>query len=568
MRASGEGAGFVRRLWSFVTISSYLTLSRLSSFAVDIRMIQNGPIYLVGTGPGDPGLLTVKAQALIREADAIVADLLTHARLLGEARPEAELHDIGGRRHGHKKPEPEVINLLLELARQGKSVVRLWGGDPLVFTTAADEWVAARQAGLRVELVPGVTSAIAALAYAGVPVTHWNYGLSFTVVAGFIHADSPLKPNWVALAQAETLIILMPTEHLPDIVTQLLAAGRAPDTPALVVQDGTLPNQKRILTKLGDLAGAVAQHQVRPPAIVAIGEVVRLAETLDWFQPGQDYPLLGQRVLVTRPAHQSADFMAELRALGAEPISFPTIEIRPAEDTTALDQAIRHLAAQSLTTRDHLAVISDPSSTLPAFPPSSLPYHWLVLTSANGVAAFWERLEALGFDSRSLAAVKIAAIGPATAGALARRGIKPDLVPDVYTAEGVLAAFDALEPVTGQRFLLARADIARQTLAAGLIERGAQVHEFPAYRTVPLEGGPTPPAADIVTFTSSSTVQGYVNCLAGRPPAAALAESQVVCIGPITAATARELNVPVTAVAEAYTLDGLLSALKKISQET
>lgn len=527
-------------------------------------MTQNGPIYLVGTGPGDPGLLTVKAQALIREADAIVADLLTHARLLRDARPEAELHDIGGRRHGNKKSEPDVIRLLLELARQGKSVVRLWSGDPVVFTKAADELIAARQAGLRVELVPGVTSAIAALAYAGVPVTHWDYGLSFTVVAGYIHADSPLQPDWAILARSETLVILMPTEHLPDLVTKLLAAGRAADTPALLVQNGTLPNQKRILTSLGDLVRAAEAHQVAPPTILALGQVVRLAETLDWFQPGHDYPLLGQRVLVTRPTHQAAEFMAELRALGAEPISFPTIEIRPVEDPAALDQAIRHLATQS-------AQISTP----PPFPPSPLPtlqpsnpYHWLVLTSANGVAAFWERLTALGFDSRGLASVKVAAIGPATAEALGRYGIKPDLVPAVYTAEGVLAAFDALGPVAGQRFLLARADIARKTLAAGLIERGAQVDEIPAYRTVPVEQGVTPPAADIVTFTSSSTVQGYVNCLAGRAPADLLADTQVVCIGPITAATARELQVPITAVAAEYTIAGLLSALKKISEET
>ncbi|HMQ51325.1 MAG TPA: uroporphyrinogen-III C-methyltransferase [Anaerolineae bacterium] len=535
-------------------------------------MTQNGPIYLVGTGPGDPGLLTVKAQALIREADAIVADLLTHARLLRDARPEAELHDIGGRRHGNKKPEPDVIRLLLELARQGKSVVRLWSGDPVVFTKAADELVAARQAGLRVELVPGVTSAIAALAYAGVPVTHWNYGLSFTVVAGYIHADSPLQPDWATLARSETLVILMPTEHLSDLVAKLLAAGRAADTPALLVQNGTLPNQKRILTRLGDLIRVAEAHQVAPPTILALGEVVRLAETLDWFQPGHDYPLLGQRVLVTRPTHQAAEFMAELRALGAEPISFPTIEIRPVEDPAALDQAIRHLATQP-------SQISPP----PSFPPSNLPtlqpsnppilqpsnpYHWLVLTSANGVAAFWERLVVLGFDSRSLASVKVAAIGPATAEALGRYGIKPDLVPAVYTAEGVLAAFDGLGSVAGQRFLLARADIARKTLAAGLIERGAQVDEIPAYRTVPVEQGVTPPAADIVTFTSSSTVQGYVNCLAGRAPAELLADTQVVCIGPITAATARELQVPITAVAAEYTIAGLLSALKKISEET
>jgi uroporphyrinogen-III synthase len=250
------------------------------------------------------------------------------------------------------------------------------------------------------------------------------------------------------------------------------------------------------------------------------------------------YPLAGQRVLVTRPTHQAVEFSAALQALGAEPISFPTIEIVPLEDTHPLDQAIQRINAS---------------------PPY---FNWLVLTSANGVAAFWERLESAGLDSRCLAVVRIAAIGPATAAALHRRSIIPDLVPEVYTAEGILAAFDELGSIAGQRFLLARADIARRALAKGLVERGAQVDEIAAYHTVPVPGGPYPPAADIVTFTSSSTVRGYVNCLAGRPPAEALQNSRVVCIGPITAATARELAVPVTAVAEEYTIKGLLAALK------
>ena len=261
------------------------------------------------------------------------------------------------------------------------------------------------------------------------------------------------------------------------------------------------------------------------------------------------YPLLGQRVLVTRPAHQSLNFTIALRALGADPISFPTIEIVPVKDTRPLDEAIQRI------------------STPPLPPPlrggARGGYDWLVLTSANGVAAFWERLASAGLDSRCLAAVRIAAIGPATAAALRQRSVIPDLVPEVYTAEGVLAAFDQLGSIAGQRFLLARADIARRALAEGLVERGAQVDEIASYHTVPISGGSPPPVADIVTFTSSSTVQGYVNCLAGQPPAEALQNSRVVCIGPITAATARELGVPVSAVAEEYTIEGLLATLQK-----
>jgi uroporphyrinogen III methyltransferase/synthase len=254
--------------------------------------------------------------------------------------------------------------------------------------------------------------------------------------------------------------------------------------------------------------------------------------------------LASQRVLVTRPADQSAEFMAALRALGAEPIAFPTIEIVPIADTGPLDQAIQRIISRS----------------------SKEQYNWLVLTSTNGVAAFWERLAAAGRDARALAGIKIAAIGPATTAALHQRSIIPDLVPAVYTAEGILAAFDELGSVTGQRFLLARADIARRALAKGLVDRGAQVDEIASYRTVPVSGGDPPPAADIVTFTSSSTVQGYVNCLGGHAPAEVLADSRVVCIGPITAATALELGVPVSAVAEEYTIPGLLAVLKKMME--
>ena len=499
-----------------------------------------GTIYLVGTGPGETGLITVKGLALLREADAIVGDALTHAKLLQEARPEAEIHDIGCRAARNKRPQGEINRLLIDLAQQGKMVVRLWPGDPFVFGRAAQEMATAHQAGISTQLVPGVTSAIAAPAYAGVPVTHWEYATSFGVVTGYASKNPSVRPDWAALARMETVVILMPLDNLAEIVDKLLTAGRAADTPALVVQHGTRPQQKQLLATLGTINEVVMSHQIDNPAIVVVGQVVGLAAELAWLQAGDDYPLLGQRVLVTRPVHQATDFMAALRSLGGEPISFPTIQICPIEDTRPLDEAIRGLAEGKLS------------------------YDWLVLTSVNGVAAFWERLQSVSLDSRCLATVKIAAIGPTTAAALNRQSITPDLVPEIYTAEGVLEAFDQIGSVTGQRFLLARADIARKTLAEGLIERGAHVDEIATYRTVPIEDGSHPPPADIVTFTSSSTVQGYVNCLRGCPPAEALSNSQVVCIGPITAATAKELGVPVNAVADEYTIDGMLETLKAL----
>lgn len=497
-----------------------------------------GIIYFVGTGPGDPSLITVKGLALLREADAIVGDLTLHSPHVQEARPEAERYDTGSLRRGNKKPEAQINERLISLAQQGKTVVRLFQGDPFVFGRAAEEIAAVRQAGVAVAVVPGVTSAIAAPAYAGVPVTHWDYGVSFAVVSGFVPPDSPVQPDWEALARVETLVILIPLENLAQLIERLLAAGRLPDTPVLLIEQGTLPAQRQVAATLGTLIEAAQAHKIEHPAILMVGEITRLADTLAWFEPGGDYPLLGQRVLVTRPEHQSFKLVAGLRALGAEPIPFPTIEVAPVADTGPLDGAIQRLK-------------------------NSGEYDWLVLTSANGVTAFWERLQAAGLDARCLAGVKLAAIGPATAEALRQRSIRPDLVPKIYTAEGILEAFDRLGPVSGQRFLLARADIARKALTEGLRERGALVEELASYHTVPLTGGSLPPAADIITFTSPSTVQGYINCLGGRPPAEFLQRSRVVCIGPITAAMAQELGVPVSAVAEEYTIPGLLQALRQ-----
>lgn len=526
-------------------------------------MTNSGIIYFIGTGPGDPGLITVKGLALLREADAIVGDLSLHAPLVQAARPEAERLDTGSLRRGNKKAQAKINEWLIALAQQGKTVVRLSQGDSFVFGRAAEEMAAAKQAGVRVAVVPGLTSALAAPAYAGAPVTHWDYGAGFAVVSGFIPPDVPVQPDWEALARVETLVILMPLENLAPLVERLDTAGRPADTPVLLIEQGTLPAQRQFSATLGTLIETVQAQKVEHPAILMVGQITRLAQTLAWFEPGGDSPLLGQRVLVTRPEQQSFKLVAGLRALGAEPIPFPTIEVIPVADSGPLDAAIQRLNPAA-----KRGVAESSPLPLPASPPllassSSRFYDWLVLTSANGVAAFWERLQATGLDARVLAGVKIAAIGPATAEALRQRSIVPDLIPQVYTAEGILEAFDRLGPLTGQHFLLARADIARKALTEGLRERGALVEEIAAYHTVPLAGGPLPPAADVVTFTSSSTVQGYVNCLGGRSPAEFLQHSRVVCIGPITAATATELGVPVSAVAEEYTIPGLLQALRQ-----
>ncbi len=508
----------------------------------------NGKIYLIGTGPGDLGLITVKGLALIQEADVVVGDLLGHAQLLQMVRPEAKQFDVGCRISQTKIPQSQINQKLVDAAQAGKTVVRLWAGDPFIFGRASLEVAAAKAAGLRVEVVPGVSSALAAPAYAGIPVTEWEHATSFAVVTGYESKNLQVKTDWAALAKIETLVILMPLDDLSQIVQRLQTAGRSAETPVVVIQNGTKPHQRQITATLGTLVEAVEANQIENPAIAVIGQVAALSEELGWYQPEQ-LPLLGKRVLVTRPKHQAAGFMAALRDLGAEPIPFPTIEIQPSQEIQQLDQVLLNIVNWYHTLKDSL------------IPPSEPPYHWIVLTSVNGVNAFWERLQALGFDSRILSLINIAAIGPTTAKALQQRSITPDLVPDVYTAEGVLQAFEEVE---GLRFLLPRADIARKTLAVGLTERGAFVQEIATYRTVPKVDGPRPPAADIVTFTSSSTVQGFVNCLSGQSPDDALQHSQVVCIGPITASTAKDLGVRVDAVADEYTIEGVLDALQQL----
>jgi uroporphyrinogen III methyltransferase/synthase len=513
-------------------------------------MAQHGTLYWVGTGPGHPGLITVKGMALVAQADAIVGNVLEHAQLLQSARPDARIVDVGSISTGNKLPQHEVNRLLIDLAAEVDVTVRLWSGDPFVFGRAVEEMTATRQANIRVELVPGVTSAVAAPAYAGVPVTAWENATSFGVVTGYLPEEAKTKPDWQALARLDTVVVLMPLENLPEIVAELRQAGLPPETPTLVVQHGSTPEQRQVVTTLATVTEAVERHQIERHAIMVVGHVVRWAETLRWFTPG-DYPLLGKRVLVTRPLHQAGSFVAALRTLGAEPIAYPTIEIHPAEESSPLDVALERICRFSESRlRDSEAVGYN-----------ERPYHWLVLTSVNGVHAVWERMRHLNRDSRGLATVKIASIGPATTAALQSYSIMPELVPDEYTAEGILAMFDRLGPVNGQRFLLARADIARKALADGLQQRGAEIEEVTAYRTVPRQDGPPPPYADIVTFTSSSTVQGYVNCLAGRSPAETLAKSKVICIGPVTAATARELQLPVHGVAAKYTIDGILEKL-------
>ena len=495
-----------------------------------------GFVSLIGAGPGDPGLLTLAGVEALATADVVVYDYLANPALLAHARPEAEQIYVGKKAGAHTLSQEEINALLVERAQAGQRVARLKGGDPFVFGRGGEEALALVEAGLPFEVVPGVTSAVAGPAYAGIPVTHRGLSSSFAVITG--HED-PTKEesaiDWPHLATAvDTLVFLMGVGNLPKIVEQLTAHGRPPETPVALVRWGTMPDQQTVSGTLADIVARVEAAGLRPPAVTIVGAVAGLRQHLRWFE---DWPLFGQRVLVTRTREQASVLSARLRALGAEAIELPTIRIAPPEDWQGLDQAIAGLPG----------------------------YDWIVFTSVNGVAYFWQRLLAAGKDARALHGIRLAAIGPATAAALEEHGLRADYVPGEYVAEAVAAG---LESVSGQRLLLPRADIARPALAELLREAGAEVVEVSAYRTLQPETAPaelraTLARVTVATFTSSSTVRNLAAMAsdAGLDLSQALAQATIACIGPITAATARELGLSVQVMADEYTIDGLVEAL-------
>jgi uroporphyrinogen III methyltransferase/synthase len=495
-------------------------------------------VYLVGAGPGDPGLITVAGLERLKEADVIVYDRLVNEALLKEARADAELIFVG-KVAGESHDQEAINSLVIEKAREGKRVVRLKGGDPFVFGRGGEEAEALREAGVPFGVVPGVTSAIAVPAYAGIPVTHRGLASTFAVITG--HEDlekTESSIDWAKLATAvDTLVFVMGTKTLPEIVEKLIANGRAAETPVAVIRWGTTPEQRTVTGTLGDIVEHVREAGLTPPAITVVGEVVRLREKLSWFE---DRPLFGKRVLITRTRRHASTLARLLAAEGAIPIELPAIEIEPAADPAAVGAAIDALRVGS--------------------------YGWAVFTSANAVELWFEHLRERGLDARAFAATKVNAIGPATAEALAARGIVADLVPEEYVAEAVVEALQAhVSP--GDRVLIPRAESARLQLVEGLRSAGAEVDEVTLYRAAVPESAPTEAlsllrngAIDIVTFTSSSTVRNLAAMLNGHIDS--LRAPLIACIGPITAKTAAELGLRVDVVASEYTVEGLVRAIK------
>ena len=476
----------------------------------------------------------------MQEADVVVYDRLAPRALLGYAKPEAEKIYVGKKPGNPTMSQEEINDLLVEKGRSGMTIVRLKGGDPYIFGRGGEEALALNEAGLPFEVVPGVTSGVAAPAYAGIPVTHRNVATSVAFVTG--HED-PTKGrpdvDWKKLANgADTLVLYMRVGRLEEISKGLIAAGRSPATPVACVRWGTAPEQLTITGTLQDIADRVAEAGLKPPAIIVVGDVVALREKgLDWYERR---PLFGRRVVVTRARAQAGELSRDLEKLGAEVHEFPTIEIIPPEYFGPLDAAIRDLDSFSL----------------------------IVFTSVNGVEAFLKRLQHHGLDLRALPRdAKVAAIGPATAERIEQAGLRVDVVPEEYRAEALIEALGA-HLLAGERVLIPRAKVAREVLPEKLREAGADVVVPPAYESVPSSRGKVEVSLrlqsgeiDCVTFTASSTVENFVGAFGAEEAARLLAKSKVACIGPITADTARRHGLRVDAESKEYTIPGLIEAV-------
>ena len=479
-------------------------------------------MFLVGAGPGDPGLLTVRAAEVLARADVVVYDRLSAASLLDLAPANAERISVGKAPGRADMTQADINALLIERGKAGQHVVRLKGGDPFVFARGGEEAAALLDANVPFEVVPGITSAIAVPAYAGIPVTLRHSSTSVTLVTG--HEDAEVGEHgtvdWAAVARVGgTIVVLMGVARIVQIAERLIAGGRSPDTPVASITWGTRPEQHTVRATLG----TIGEHTLESPATIVIGDVA--AQNLEWFERR---PLFGKRVVVTRARDQASGLKARLLDLGAAVIELATIVI---DDPADGGDALRTAAAEARS------------------------YDWIVLTSANGADRFLRCLH----DGRDLGGVRVAAIGPGTAEVLAKANIRADLVPARYIAESLLEAFPA-PGARGGRVLLARAAVARDVLPDGLRALGWRVDVVDAYRT----RTEAPPesvlgavaAADIITFTSSSTVERFLE-IAGRgrvPP-------MVACIGPVTAGTAREHGLTVHVEAPVHSIDGLVDAL-------
>jgi len=501
---------------------------------------QAGTVYLVGAGPGDPGLLTVRALELLRQCDCVVYDALVAPRILALARPQAEKIDVGKRGSQHTLEQPEINRLLAEKARERKSVLRLKGGDPYLFGRGAEEALYLVEQGVNVFVVPGVTSGIAAPAYAGIPVTHREYASAVAFVTG--HED-PAKPesalDWASLSKVGTLCFYMGVKNLGRIASEL-SKHLSPQTPAAVIEWGCTPRQRVAVGTLSNIQQVAREMNIRAPALTVVGEVIRCREKLRFFERSA---LFGKRILVTRARAQASGLAERLAELGAVVYEFPTIRIEPSKEEEWRGAVTRLGRGE---------------------------FDWVVLTSVNGVDALFDELASRQQDARAVRA-RVAAIGSATAQRLLERGIRADLVPPEFLAESIAKELQSRGAIAGQRFLLARADIARGELPETLRKLGGQVTDAVAYHTVLETGGQDEALAaleqgevEVATFTSASTARNFAQILGPERLKRALSAGKLRClsIGPVTSAAMKDAGIPVHGEAKQHDIPGLIELLK------
>jgi len=497
-----------------------------------------GTVYLIGAGPGDPGLITVKGLECVQKADVIIYDYLANEKLLAEGRPDAERIYVGKQSGRHTLPQNEINALIVGKAKEGKIIARLKGGDPFIFGRGGEEAEALADANIPFEVVPGVSAATAVPTYAGIPLTHRNHNATVTFVTGHENPEkTESKVDWTKLAASTgTIVFFMGMKNLPAIASNLLANGMNPDTPVAAIQWGTRPDQRVADGTLNNIVDAVKKAKLGPPAIIVVGDVVKLRQKLNWYE---SKPLFGTTIVVTRSQDHADTFSGKLIEYGASVVSFPVIEIVPPANWSELDSALNSLGW----------------------------YDWIIFTSMNTVTFFMERLKHLGKDVRAVRNAKICAIGPSTAENLERYGIKADLIPTDFRAEGLVDAFGR-ESMKGKKVLFPRAKEARELIPRKLKEQGADVTIVTAYENMK-------PAAETsnikkllaekkitaVTFTSSSSVRNFMELIGHKENPSLMENVIIACIGPVTARTAEEYGILVDIVPKEYTAPAFIEAL-------
>lgn len=502
-----------------------------------------GKVILIGAGPGDPGLLTLKGKRWIEQADVLIYDYLASERFLDYVRADTEKIFVGKKREKHTLSQQQINELIIKKAKEGKLVVRLKGGDPFIFGRGGEEAEELVKEEIPFEIVPGVTTAISVPAYAGIPLTHRNCTSTVAFITG--HEDPTKGHSSIAWDKITTgigtLVFYMGITNLENIVSNLLAHGKKKNTPTGIIRWGSTYKQETVIGTLGNIVELAKKRKINPPSLIVVGDVVKLNDKLNWFE---SKPLFKKQILVTRASDQAGNFFDLLESQGAKPIPFPTIKIVPPNSWGPIDKEINSIEK----------------------------YNWLIFTSANGVKYFLERLKENQKDIRDLKGIRICTIGPKTADVLKKLGIRIDFMPSEFKAESIIEGIG--DGIKGKKILIPRASIAREILPQELAKMGAIVKVVDAYKTICPEGKTEQiqkmllnKEIDVITFTSSSTVKNFVNMFKKEKFQALISGITIACIGPITATTAKKYGLKPSILPESYTIEALTEALSDFFQK-